>query len=92
MVIRKRHKDHKEFYAALQNIRDRADAKEEELIDLIGSIYETVKETQEKAVESLHHTANNINTSVHLHPWYYISGAAFVGFLAGLCARRNCSK
>ena len=91
MVQKKGHhkKEHEDFYAALQKIRDRADAKEEELVDLIGTIYETVKETQEKAMEKVHHAANTVNTSVHLHPWHYIGGAALFGFLAGLCARRN---
>lgn len=81
------HGEHADFYAALQKIKDRADAKEEELIDLIGSVYETVKETQEKTAEKVQHAANTVNTSVHLHPWRYAGVAALLGFLAGLCTR-----
>lgn len=83
----KKHKKHEDFYAALQKIRDRADAKEEELVDLIGTVYETVKDTHEKAMEKIQSTASTVNTSVHLHPWHYMGGAALLGFLAGLCTR-----
>jgi|HubBroStandDraft_4_1064222.scaffolds.fasta_scaffold186580_1 ElaB/YqjD/DUF883 family membrane-anchored ribosome-binding protein len=88
-MAHKKHRKHEEFYAALQKIRDRADAKEEELIDLIGSVYESVQDTKDKAIEKIHDTANTVNTSVHLHPWHYICGAALIGFLAGLCKRRK---
>lgn len=90
-MVNKKHKGHEEFYEALQRIRDKADAKEEELIDLIGRVYEKVKDGQELAMEKIQHTANTVNTSVHLHPWHYIGGAALLGLITGMCFGR-CSR
>lgn len=76
------------IHHALKKLRDEANAKELELLDLVASIYESVKNTQDKAFEAAKDTATTVNTSVHLHPWYYIGGAAVCGFLTGMLIRR----
>jgi len=76
------------IHHALKRLRDEANAKELELLDLVASIYESVKKTQDKALEKVQDSATIVNTSVHLHPWYYIGGAAVCGLLAGIFLRR----
>lgn len=77
------------FYASLKKIKEKADAKEMELIDLIASAYEKAQETKERAVEKVKDTAACVNNSVHLHPWCYIGSAAICGFLMGLLLHKR---
>lgn len=74
--------------AAISKLKTESNAKERELVELVSSIYDTVKETQEKAVEKVVDTASTVNGSVHSHPWPYIGGAALGGFLLGMFSRR----
>jgi ElaB/YqjD/DUF883 family membrane-anchored ribosome-binding protein len=76
------------IHQALKKLRDDANAKELELLDLVASVYESVKKTQDKAFDTAKDAATTVNTSIHLHPWYYSGGAAAVGYLAGLIVRR----
>lgn len=76
------------IHAALKKLKDDSNAKEVELIELVASIYEAAKETQERSVEKVHDMKTAVNKSVHSHPWHYIGGAVFCGFLAGLFIRR----
>ncbi|HXW52975.1 MAG TPA: hypothetical protein VEL47_02590 [Myxococcota bacterium] len=77
-----------EIHKTLRKIKNEANAKEVELIELISSVYEKCHDTKEKAANKVHDAANSVNASVHLHPWGYIGGAALCGFLVGLILRR----
>jgi ElaB/YqjD/DUF883 family membrane-anchored ribosome-binding protein len=79
---------HDHIHAALKKLKDESNAKEVELIDLITSIYDSVKESEAKLIDKAKATATSLNDSVQEHPWYYIGGAALLGFLAGLFFRR----
>jgi ElaB/YqjD/DUF883 family membrane-anchored ribosome-binding protein len=87
MVRATRH-NHNDIKSALKKLKDESNAKELQLIELVANMYENLKETKDHAVETAHDTCNNVNTSVHMHPWSYIGGAALVGFLAGMFLRR----
>lgn len=69
--------------AAIKKLKTEATAKELELIDLITSIYENAKNKKDEVVERVKDTASTVNTSVHLHPWRYIGGAALAGLIIG---------
>lgn len=77
-----------DIHTALKKLKDESNAKEIELIEIVSSIYEKLKETKDQAVDKVQDAAGVVNTSVHLHPWSYIGGAALCGFLAGLFLRR----
>ena len=77
-----------DIHAALRKLKDQSNAKEIELIELISNIYESIQEKQVAVVEKIEDSATVVNTSVHLHPWRYIGGAALCGFLAGFFFRR----
>lgn len=87
-MTRARAADAHDIQATLKKLKDQSNAKEIELIELISSIYETVKQKQDQAVDAVQDAATDVNTSVHLHPWRYIAGAALAGFLAGMFVRR----
>ncbi len=87
-MARGRITENQDIHAALQKLKDQSNAKELELIELISSIYESVKDKQERAVEKIADTATVVNNEVHSHPWRYIGGAALCGFFAGLFFRR----
>lgn len=88
MTTRGRHREH-DIQAALRKLKNDANAKELELIKLVASIYESVKDKQDKAKESIEDAASVVNTSVHLHPWRYISGAVLGGVLVGCILRKR---
>ena len=77
-----------DIHAALQKLKNEANEKEIELIELVSTIYEKVKEKQDIAIEKIEDAASKVNTSVHMHPWRFIGGAALGGLLAGLFLRR----
>jgi ElaB/YqjD/DUF883 family membrane-anchored ribosome-binding protein len=77
------------IHAALKKLKDESTAKEMELIELVSSIYETVKEKKDMAVEKVKDTASTVNTSVHLYPWRFIGGGALLGFIIGRFLRRH---
>jgi ElaB/YqjD/DUF883 family membrane-anchored ribosome-binding protein len=77
------------IHTSLKKIKETASAKELELVEVVSSIYETVKSAQEKTIETARDAAHSINESVHKNPWNYIGGAVLVGFFAGLLARRS---
>lgn len=77
------------IHAALKKLKNESNAKELELIEVISSIYENVMEKKEETVEKIKEKANDVNTSVHLHPWHYIGGAFACGFFAGLLLKRH---
>lgn len=72
----------------LLKLKDGANARERELVELVSSIYDKVKDTERKTVDKVKQTANTVNNSVHEYPWPYIGGAAVAGFLLGMCYRR----
>lgn len=88
MISHKSRRGHDSIHAALNKLRNESNAKELELIELVASVYESVKEKQDQLTEKVQDTANTVNTSVHLHPWYYIGGAAVCGILTGFFLRR----
>lgn len=69
--------------AAIKKLKTEATAKEMELIDLMTSIYESAIDKKDEVVERVKDTASTVNTSVHLHPWRYIGGAALAGLIIG---------
>lgn len=77
-----------QIHAALKKLKDKSNEKEIELIELVANVYETLKETEEKAIEKVRDTTSMVNTSVHMHPWYYVGGAAALGIVVGLILRR----
>lgn len=77
-----------QIHSALQKLRNDSNGRELELIDLIASIYDTAKDAKDSAVEKTQDTMITLNNSVHSNPWYYISGAAVVGFLCAMFVRR----
>ncbi len=77
-----------DIHKALKKLKDGSNDREMELIELISTVYESLKDTKEKAVDKVKETGATVNESVHSHPWYYIGGAALIGLLAGLCFRR----
>jgi len=76
------------IHEALKKLKDESNAKDVEMIDLIASIYESLKEKQSQTANKIEDAKAGIDTSVHLHPWYYIGGAALCGLLAGLLLRK----
>lgn len=87
------------IHAALQKLKSDSNGRELELLNLVASIYESMKDTYESAYESVIGTKDlaiektqdavtTVNNSVHSHPWHYIGGAALIGFLSGLFIRR----
>jgi ElaB/YqjD/DUF883 family membrane-anchored ribosome-binding protein len=88
MVNAKNNVAGEKIQAAISKLKTESNAKEKELVELVSSIYETVKETQEKAVDKVVDTASTVNEAVHSHPWPYIGGAALGGFLLGMFSRR----
>lgn len=87
-MVHSRANGHDKIHQALKKLKDESNAKELELIELISSMYEKVKDAQDKAVDTVRDTASTINTSVHLHPWHYIGGTAVGAFLLGMLIRR----
>ncbi len=87
MTTTRTHKSHN-IRETLRKLKTESNAKELELIDLISSIYEKFHNIKEKAANKVQDAADSVNTSVHLHPWGFIGGAALCGFLAGLIFRR----
>lgn len=77
------------IHTALLKLKNESNTKELELIELIASIYETVQGMQKKASEKISDTAHVVNTSIHLHPWYYMGAATLAGFLIGLIFRKK---
>ena len=88
MVKAKTEKAAENIQAAISKLKTESSAKEREFIELISNIYDTVKETEEKAVEKVVNTASSVNDSVHNSPWPYIGGAALGGFVIGMFCRR----
>ncbi len=60
-MARGRITENQDIHAALQKLKDQSNAKELELIELISSIYESVKDKQERAVEKIADTATVVN-------------------------------
>lgn len=87
-MVRARTHHNDDIQAALKKLKNESNAKEVELIELIASIYENLKESKDSAVDKVQDTANSVNTSVHLHPWAYIGGASLCAFFLGLFIRR----
>ena len=86
-------KSSKNIEKELNELYQQSGEKERELIDLVSSIYQRVKEKQEAAVHKVQDTAHSFNDIVHKHPWHYIGSAALGGFLIGLILRRTkCHK
>lgn len=83
-----RSKAHANIHSALKKLRDEANEKEIELLDLIATVYEQVQDKKDEAVQKVQDSATAVNTSVHLHPWGYIGGAAAIGVLVGWCLRK----
>lgn len=73
---------------AITKLKTESSVKERELIDLISSIYDAVRDTEQKAVEKVVDTASAVNDSVHNSPWPFIGGAAIGGFVLGMFCRR----
>jgi ElaB/YqjD/DUF883 family membrane-anchored ribosome-binding protein len=76
------------IHQTLKKLKEQANAKESELLEVISSMYENLKDAPSKAAEKVTHTANVVNDSVHNFPWSYIGGAALAGFLLGFISRR----
>lgn len=74
--------------ATLKKLKDEANEKEVELLNLMANIYESVKEKKDEAIDKVQEGATAVNTSVHMHPWSYIGGAALGGFLLGFLCRK----
>lgn len=96
---RSRQASAQQIHAALQKLKNDSNGRELELLNLVASIYESMKDTYESAYESVIETKDvaiektqdavtTVNNSVHSHPWHYIGGAALIGFLSGLLIRR----
>lgn len=79
---------HNDIHLALKKLKDEANEKEIQLIDFVASLYENIRDTKDQAVEKVQDTVTVVNTSVHMHPWRYIGGAALCGLVAGLFFRR----
>jgi ElaB/YqjD/DUF883 family membrane-anchored ribosome-binding protein len=88
MVQSTTHTKHDRIHAALKKLKNESNAKELELLELVASIYESLKDKQDQTVEKFHQSAGAINTSVHMHPWCYIGGAALAGFITAFIFRR----
>lgn len=61
---------------ALELIKEVSEQKREQLMEA-GKV----------AAEKVKTAANIVNESVHEKPWYYLGGAAVIGFLAGIFTR-----
>ena len=46
-----------------------------------------IMEAGRAAADQVKYAATAVNDSVHKKPWYYLGGAAFIGFLAGIFSR-----
>ena len=81
---------HENIHAALKKLKDEANEKEIQIIELVASLYEQFQDTKEKAMDSVDDTVSTVNTSVHLYPWRYIGGAAILSFLVGIfCCKKG---
>jgi ElaB/YqjD/DUF883 family membrane-anchored ribosome-binding protein len=81
-------RSHNNVEAALRKLKDDADAKEMRIIEVISSMYETLKDSAETAAHKVEDSAKTVNKSVHANPWAFIGGAAVCAFLLGLVVRR----
>lgn len=81
--------DTDKIHSALKKLKTEATAKELELIELVASVYESVKEKKDEVVDKVKDAASTVDTSVHLHPWRYIGGAALLGLIAGRLLHRK---
>jgi hypothetical protein len=52
------------IHAALKKLKNESNAKELEFVELVASVYESVKEKKEQAVDKIKNTASTIDTSV----------------------------
>lgn len=77
------------LHAALKKLKNEANAKELELIELVSSIYESVQEKKDEVIEKVKDTKTMVDTSVHLYPWRYIGGTALVAFILGRFLHRR---
>jgi len=73
-----------EILNALDKIKEQANTKERELIEVIYSMYDRVKDVPQKTKENFQKTATAVNDSVHKHPWQYLAAGSSVAFIFGL--------
>lgn len=78
-----------EIRTALNKLKNEANAKEVEVIDMVTSFYENLKEKQCKAINKVREHAKLVDDSVHSHPWCYIGGASLLGVIAGYLLHRR---
>lgn len=73
----------------LKKLKDEASEKESELIQVVSSIYDLFLNKKDQAIGKIKDHANEVNTSVHCHPWYYITGALAGGIFLGLLLNKR---
>lgn len=73
----------------LQKLKNQATEKENELIDVVTSLYDSVMDTQRQVVEKISEAPKAINKMAHEKPWIYIGGGTALGFLAGFILGRK---
>lgn len=73
----------------LKKLKTEATQKENELLDVVMSIYDSFKETQHEVGEKISQAPHAINKMAHEKPWMYVGGAAAIGLLVGFILGRK---
>jgi ElaB/YqjD/DUF883 family membrane-anchored ribosome-binding protein len=79
--------DRSEILKHLKEIAKNEDLDLNELAANIASQLDTLSSQldtlTEKAKEKINDVSSQVNETAHIHPWYFIGGAAALGFLLG---------
>jgi ElaB/YqjD/DUF883 family membrane-anchored ribosome-binding protein len=80
---------HETIQDAIKQLKEVASQKEAELIERVSGLYDSLKESEGKAIKKAREAMGSVDKYVHQEPWFCIGGAALGGLLIGLFLRRK---